>query len=92
MAFPGLPETSKIQIFASTIYHLLTDNVNAYVSKIYPSGLIFGEGEGVNMEWGHIFGMFIGFYIWVGGVYFLLGGDLYTEGVFTGFYRIRIRD
>ena len=45
MAFPGLPETPKIQIFASTVYHLLTDNVNAYVSKIYPSALIFGEGE-----------------------------------------------
>ena len=53
--------------------------------------LYSGRGS-VNMEWGHIFGMFIGFYIWVGGVCFLLVGDLYTGGVFTGFYRIRIRD
>ena len=41
--------------------------------------LYSGRGS-VNMEWGHIFGMFIGFYIWVGGVYFLLVGDLYIWG------------
>ena len=42
MAFTGLPETSKMLIFASIVHHLPTNNVNVYVSKIYPSGLIFG--------------------------------------------------
>ena len=43
MAFLGLPETSKMQIFASTLQHLPTDDIN--VSKIYPSGLIIGWGR-----------------------------------------------
>ena len=42
MAFLGLPETSKVQIFASIVHYLRTNNVNVYVSKIFPSGLIFG--------------------------------------------------
>ena len=41
MVFPGLPETSKMKIFASVVHHL--GNINVYVSKIYPSGLIFGD-------------------------------------------------
>ena len=42
MAFPGLPETSKMQIFASIIvHHWRTNNVNVCVSKIYQSGPIF---------------------------------------------------
>ena len=43
MAFPGLPKTSKMKIFASIVHYLITNNVNVYVSKIYPSGLIFRE-------------------------------------------------
>ena len=46
MAFPGLPETSKVQIFASIVHYLRTNNVNVYVSKIFPSGLIFVGGRG----------------------------------------------
>ena len=42
MAFPGLPGTSKMEIFASIVHHLRTNNVNVYVFKIYLSGLIFG--------------------------------------------------
>ena len=56
MTFPGLSETSKMQIFALIVHHLRTNNVNLYLSKIYRSGLIFagpyirwdgGEGGGV---------------------------------------------
>ena len=54
MAFPGLPETSKMYIFASIVYHLRTNNINIYVSKIYSSGLIFGMLIGFHI-WGRIF-------------------------------------
>ena len=46
MAFPGLPETSKVQIFASIVHYFRTNNVNVYVSKIFPSGRIFVGGRG----------------------------------------------
>ena len=39
MAFPELPETSKMKIFESVVYYLRTSNVNIYVSKVYLSGL-----------------------------------------------------
>ena len=45
MEFPGPPKTSKMQILASIVHHLRMNNVNVYVSKIYPSGLGLGEGE-----------------------------------------------
>ena len=63
MAFPGLSETSKMQIFASIVHYLRTNNVNVYVSKIFPSGLIFVcvGGEGMNGEL--IFRMLIWFHI-----------------------------
>ena len=61
MAFPGLPETSKVQIFASIVHYLRTNNVNVYVSKIFPSGLIFVGGRGMNGEL--IFRMLIWFHI-----------------------------
>ena len=51
MVFPGLPETSKIKIFASSIHHLSADSVNVYVYKIYPSWLIF---EGVYTQGAYI--------------------------------------
>ena len=82
MAFLGLPETCKMYIFALVVHHLQTTNVNAYVSKIYPSGLIFG---GTYVWWGLIFGMFIGFHIW-GGAY--IQGGLICGGILTGFYGI----
>ena len=50
MAFPGLPETSKVQIFASIVHYLRTNNVNVYVSKIFPSGLIFVGGRGAYIQ------------------------------------------
>ena len=47
MGFPGLPEKSKMYIFATIVHHLRTNHVNLYVSKTYPSGLIFEGGWGV---------------------------------------------
>ena len=44
MAFPGLPETSKMQTFTPILHHSRTNNVNVYVAKVYPSGLIFEKG------------------------------------------------
>ena len=35
-------------IFASIVHNLRTNNVNVYVSKIYPRGLIFGMLLGLN--------------------------------------------
>ena len=75
MAFPGLPETS-------VVHNLLTNNVNVYVSKLYPSGLIFGGriyGGG-----GLIFGILIGFHISGGGVY---SGGLIYWGRINGILR-----
>ena len=43
MAFPGL--------FASIVHDLRTNNVNLYVSKIYPDVLIF-QGEGAYIQRG----------------------------------------
>lgn len=40
MAFWRLPQTSKMSIFSSIVHHLHTNNLNACVSKIYPSVLI----------------------------------------------------
>ena len=65
MAFPGIPETSKMEIFASKVHHLRTNNVNDNVSKIYLSGLIFG----VVYIRGFIFGMLIGLHIRGGLIY-----------------------
>ena len=45
MEFPGPPKISKIKILASIVHHLRMNNVNVYVSKIYPSGLGLGEGR-----------------------------------------------
>ena len=45
MEFPGPPKISKIKILASIVHHSCMNNVNVYVSKIYPSGLGLGEGE-----------------------------------------------
>ena len=77
MAFP---ETSKMQIFALIVHHLRTSNVNVYVSKIYPNGLIFGRDTYTK-----------GTYIWdvnwvsyLGSVY--SGGCWYTGGELMGFY------
>ena len=83
MAFPGLPET-----FALIVHHLRTNNVNVFVSKIYPSGLIFGRG-GVEVYIGVytgvlIFAMLIGFHIWSGRIF---EGFIYG-GVLTRFYGI----
>ena len=43
-------DLDEMEIFASIVHHLRKNNVNVYVSKIYQSGLIFGEriygGEG----------------------------------------------
>ena len=61
MAFPGLLERSKMEVFASIVHHLCTNNV--YVSKIYPSGLIF---KGHIYE-GLIFGMLTELHILGGG-------------------------
>ena len=55
MAFPRL--------FASIVHDLRTNNVNLYVSKIYPDVLIF-RGEGPYIRIGRIFGMLIGLHIW----------------------------
>ena len=79
MAFPGLLETSKMEIFASIVHHLCTNNV--YVSKIYPSGLIFGG----HIYEGLIFGMLTGLHIWRGCI---LKGSLYMGSILTGFYGI----
>ena len=49
MTFQGLPETSKI--FVSIVHHLRTTNVNVNVSKIYPTGLIFGGGGEREKGW-----------------------------------------
>ena len=46
-------------IFASIVHNLRTNNVNVYVSKIYPRGLIFGMLLGLNNF----------FFFWGGGVY-----------------------
>ena len=35
-------------IFASIVHNLRTNNINVYVSKIYPRGLIFGMLLGLN--------------------------------------------
>ena len=61
MAFPVLPETSNMQIFASIVHHLRTNNINVYVSKIYPSGLMayIREGQGAYIPGGGMFGMLI---------------------------------
>ena len=80
MAFPGLPE-----IFALIVHHLRTNNVNVFVSKIYPSGLILGGGGGGGVYTGVlIFAMLIGFHIWSGRIFeeFIYGG------VLTRFYGI----
>ena len=45
-------------IFASIVHNLRTNNVNVYVSKIYPRGLIFGMLLGLN-----------NFFFFGGGVY-----------------------
>ena len=50
-------------IFASIVHNLRTNNVNVYVSKIYPRGLIFGMLLGLN-----------NFFFWGGG-----GGGLYLR-------------
>ena len=56
--------------------------------KFIQVGLYSG---GVNMEGEQIFGIFIGFHIWGGGIFFV-GRGVYTGGVFKGFYDIRIKD
>ena len=78
MAFPGLPETSKMWMFASIVHHLRTNNVDVYVSKIYPSELILRGGGGVYTG-GLIFVMLIGLDIW-GRLFVGRMGDLYTGG------------
>ena len=75
MGFPGLPEKSKMYIFATIVHHLRTNHVNLYVSKIYPSGLIFEGGGG-----GYIQGVYIWDVNWVT----YLGGHIFAEGLFTG--------
>ena len=83
MAFPGLLERSKMEVFASIVHHLCTNNV--YVSKIYPSGLIF---KGHIYE-GLIFGMLTELHILGGeGGGRILRGDLYMGSILTGFYGI----
>ena len=83
MAFQGLPETSKI--FASIVHHLRTTNVNVNVSKIYPTGLIFGGGgEREGLEGGAYRGG--GAYIRDNWVTYLAG--VYSGGILTGFYGI----
>ena len=64
MTFPELPETSKMWIFTSIVHHLPMNNVNIYVSKIYPSGLIFGRGS-IGL---HIWGAYIPGGLYKGGV------------------------
>ena len=56
--------------------------------KFIPSGLIFGgrkHGGEANIR-------DIYWVSYLGGVYFLLGGGVYTGGVFKGFYDLRIKD
>ena len=79
MAFPGLPET-----FALIVHHLWTNNFNVFVSKIYPSGLIFGGGGGGGVYTGVlIFAMLIGFHIWSGRMF----EGVYIRGRFNKILR-----
>ena len=70
------------RLFASIVHDLRTNNVNLYVSKIYPDVLIFrGRGGTVYTDGAHIWNV-----DWVTNLGALIRGRLYTGRVLMVFY------